>query len=274
MNVSNKAVHAYINYIIENNDDPKSFFESHGFDYAIVSDESKYMTWKDYQVITEALNAKYSRFYEGMTKHGLTNKFVKQVLDILSRMINFRLVGDFILKFSFKTFYLDTVKIELIKTGKKTFDIRLTFKSEEDIFPVFVDMYETVFLALPKLVSESLSWDIRVTQDSNVLIYHVTEGRKASAFFVSFQTYILRLFKLDRYYQNLIMENLQHSNELEKKNLELEKAEKRIRESHKDVLLANRIISHDIANKMQIVEHVRRLIARGEIDKASEKLDV
>ncbi|WP_412469799.1 MULTISPECIES: ATP-binding protein [unclassified Halobacteriovorax] len=274
MNVSNKAVHAYINYIVENNDDPKVFFENLGHDYDIISDEKKYMTWNDYRLITEALNDKYEKFYEAMTKHGLTNKYVKRVLDILSRMISFRFVGDFILKYSFKTFYTDAVKIELIETGKTTFDIKLTFDRPEDIFPVFVDMYRIVFLALPKLVSDSMSWDVEISQDKNILIYHVNEHMGAPSIFASLQIVILRLFKLDKYYKNLIIENLQHTNDLEKKNLELETAERKIREAHKEVLLANRIISHDIANKMLIVEHVKRLIARGEIEKASQKLDI
>ncbi len=273
MNVSNKAVHAYINFIIENNDEPNLFFENLGFDYTTIKDENKYITWYDYRIITEALNRKYNKFYEGMTKHGLTNKFVKQVLDILSRMISFRFVGDFILKYSFKTFYTDQVTAELIKTGKKTFDIKLTFKDEDDIFPVFVDMYRIVFLALPKLVSESMVWKIKTSQEGNVLTYHIDEHMSSPSFFASFQIFILRIFKLDKYYQNLIYTNLQHNNELEKKNLELELIEKKITEAHKEALLANRIISHDIANKMLIVEHVRRLIRRGEYEKAAEKLD-
>ena len=274
MNISNKAVHAYINYIVENNDDPRSFFENLGYDYSLISDEKKYMTWNDYRLITESLNDKYDKFYEGMTKHGLTNKYVKRVLDILSRMISFRFVGDFILKYSFKTFYTDAVKIELVETGKTSFDIKLTFDRPEDIFPVFVDMYRIVFLALPRMVSESMSWDVEITQNENVLIYHVDEYSSAPSIFATFQIFILRLFKLDKYYKNLIIENLQHNNELERANLELEMAEKKIREAHKEVLLANRIIGHDIANKMLIVEHVKRLISRGEIEKANQKLDI
>ncbi|WP_412473606.1 sensor histidine kinase [Halobacteriovorax sp. YZS-1-1] len=274
MNVSNKAVHAYINYIIENNDDPKSFFENLGYDYSVMSDEKKYMSWDDYKVITESLNDKYDKFYEGMTRHGLTNKFVKHVLDILSRMISFRFVGDFILKYSFKTFYTNAVSIELIKKGRTTFDIKLAFNSEDDIFPVFVDMYRDVFLALPRLISNSLTWDVKTSQNGNILIYHIDEKMSSPSFYTSFQFFILRIFKLDKYYQTLIFDNLQHSNELEKKNIELELAEKKISEAHKDVLLANRIISHDIANKMQIIEHVKRLMKRNDIEKANQKLDI
>lgn len=272
--VSNKAFHAYIKFIDENGEDPNSFFKGIGYDYSLLSDEKKFMPWDDYRIVTEALYHNYNEFFKGMTYHGLTNKFSKQILEVLSRMTDFRAIGDFILKYGFKTYYTDSVTPELIPCGSGSFDIKFTFKNKSDIFPVFIEMYKEVFLAIPKLFSTNLSWKVKISSTGNVVNFHVIEFRKKTSPILFFQSLVLKLFRLDSYYQVLLIQNLKYNTELEKKNAELEEAEKKMRISHREALLANRIISHDIANKMYSALSVTALMEEGKFELAKEKMNV
>lgn len=274
MLISTKAVHAYINFIKDNGDDPQEFFENLEIDYHFISDESKFISWENFKLITQTLNKKYHDFYAGMCNHGLSNKYSKQIVDILTRVISFSLVGDFVLKYAFKTYYDDFIKVELVKKTRHNFDIRIKFNQEEDHFPEFTDMYKEVFQFVPKLISNSLEWKIETSFHNNIFTYHITESRQKPFKKMNIRYNLLRLLKIDKYYQNLLHRNLQSNIELEKLNQDLAQAKLKLKEANEEVLMVNRILSHDIANKLQFALFSKRLLEKGHNEKAIEMLDL
>ncbi|WP_120405102.1 HAMP domain-containing sensor histidine kinase [Halobacteriovorax sp. BALOs_7] len=270
MEVSNKALNAYFDGIKSMGDSVDEFLYEISMQDKSLTDEKGRISWEDFKLITIAFANRYENYTEIINETGVANKVIKPIFDTITYFVSYSLLFNFFLKLSFKIFY-SNVKVSSRKISSDTFHLIFTFDHSDQIFHEFINMYVDLFRTVPMnfLGAKSPS-RVKFRTLDNKVIYTVSNPVFAK---FSLPNFFYNLFFTKRKYKELILQNIEYSNQLEEQNLELENYRKKLESLNADLNLSNRTLNHDIANKLLSLEFAKKKIKRGDYEQAIDRID-
>ena len=270
MEVSNKALHAYFDGVQSMGDSVDDFITNLPISKDNLLDNKGRITWGEFKLITKEFADRYPNYVEIISNTGISNSVVKPLFDILTFVISYKSLHSFFIKLTFKMLY-SNIHIDSNKVSNNTFEIIFIFDKESQIFPEFINMYVGLFRTVPvSLLGGKTYSKVSYFISGNRVIFNVS-NKEFSKFSIP---NILSNISLSRNkYEELILRNIEYSNILEKQNLELESYRNDLELLNAELLLSNRTLDHDIANKLATLEIAKRRIKDGKYDMAIDKID-